>query len=124
MFKDKKYATIKGNYLYPCKETLVQDNNEVKDMIEGKVQNHYVKLYSDILKVNISTNPNSSRRVGNLAEIEWQSENRTINTNNITLSGFYLIRNIRHCIFNGVYQPVLTMISDGVQQSKNDLISW
>lgn len=124
LFTDNKYASIKGNYLYPCKDGLVQDDNELKDMIEGKVQNHYIKLASDIFKVNIVTNPNSTRRVGKLAELEWQSENKTITSQNLQLSGWYLQRSIRHCIFNGLYSPVVTLISDGFQQSQNDLITW
>jgi hypothetical protein len=123
-FKDRKYATIKGNYLYPTKDGLVQDDNELRDMVEGKVQSHYVKLFSDIFKINILTNPNSSRRVGNLAPLEYQSEDKTKVMQNQQLSGDYLIRSIRHACFNGVSQDVCTLVSDGFFKSNNDLITW
>jgi hypothetical protein len=74
--------------------------------------------------MNILTASNSSRRVGNVAEVEYQSTDKTKTEANLQYSGKYLIRNIRHMIFNGGYNHAITLISDGYKKTKNDLIAW
>lgn len=123
-FNDKKYATIKPCLIYPMKDDQVTDDKMFSDLVDGKAKTKYVRLFSDVFKVNILTNPNSSRRAGNLAEIEYQSTDKSVVTKNLMYSGMYLIRNIRHAIFNGIYTQAVTLIADGYKQSKNDLITW
>jgi hypothetical protein len=123
-YNTEKYATIKGCYIYPMKDDQVTDDKMFSDLVDGKAKTRYVRLSADTFKINIITNPNSSRRAGHLAELEYQSTDKSIVTKNKLYSGMYLIRNIRHAIFNGTYTQAVTLIADGFKESKNDLITW
>lgn len=123
-YNNKKYSTIRGCYLFPSKDDLVTDDKMFSDLLDGKIKSRYVRLFSDIFKINITTNPSSSRRAGNLVELEYQSADKSVVTKNKMYSGLYLIRNIRHMIFNGIYNQAVTLIADGYKESKNDLITW
>jgi hypothetical protein len=123
-FDTKKYASVNGEYLYPVKDTLVTDEKEFTDLIDGRVKTRYTRLFCDEMKLTAKTNTNSERRVGNLCQVEYQSEDKTRVEWNKMYTGFYLIRNLRHMIFSGNYKHIITFISDGIKESKNSLIQW
>jgi hypothetical protein len=123
-YNTKKYASVKGTYIYPNKDALITDDKLYTDLVDGKAKTRYVRLFSDIFKINIMTNPCSGRRAGHLVELEYQSANKGTPTKNLHYSGKYLIRNIRHMIFNGVYNQAVTLICDGYKETKRELVSW
>lgn len=125
IYSNKKYSSTHNLFLYPQNDNLVTDENELKYMVDGRAKTKYVRLMSDVFKINIITNSNSSRRVGHLAELEYQSEDKHKEEKNKQYSGNYLIRNIRHMIHNGMYNQVVTLIADGYKEVKIPvLIKW
>lgn len=124
-FAVKKYSTTQSTMLYPQNDNLVTDANEVKYMVDGRAKTKYVRLTADIFSLSLITNSNSSRRVGNLVELEYQSEDKTKPEKNKQYSGNYLIRNIRHMIQNGFYRQAVTLIADGYKEVKIPvLVKW
>ena len=124
-FANRKYSSTHSTFLYPQNDALVTDENEIKYMVDGRAKTKYVRLSADMFKLNILTNANSSRRVGNLAEIEYQSTDKTKAEKNKQYSGNYLIRNIRHMSFNGSYRQAVTLISDGYKETNlSTLVNW
>ena len=123
-YNTAKYASIKGSYIYPSRDALITDDKMYTDLVDGKAKTRYVRLFSDAFKINISTNPNSSRRAGHIVGLDYQSVNKGTPSLNLHYTGMYLIRNIRHIVVQGVYNQMITLICDGYQQSKNKLITW
>jgi hypothetical protein len=123
-FDNEKYTSVSGEYLYPVKDTLVTDEKEFTDLIDGRIKTRYTRLFSDEMKLTAKTNTNSERRVGNLCQVEYQSEDKTRAEWNKMYTGFYLIRNLRHLIYSGNYKHIVTFMSDGLKESKNNLIQW
>jgi hypothetical protein len=123
-YNTPKYASIKKCYLYPSKDDLISDDKMYTDIVDGAQRTRYVRLFSDVFKINISTNPNSSRRAGHLVELVYPSVNKGTPSVNLHYAGMYLIRNIRHVVTHGIYNQYITVVSDGYVQSGNDLIEW
>lgn len=124
MFQDKKYMSIKPCYLHPSTDALVTDDKMYEDMINGKLKARYVNLFADAFKVNVLVNPNSTRRAGNHCLLNYQTQDQPKTGTDKQYTGEYIIRDIRHLIFNGNYRQAITMICDGYKLSKNDLIQW
>lgn len=124
LYTDEKYKTITGTYIFPSEDNLITDEKLFTDMVDGRAKTRAVRLMTDCFKVNILSNPLSSRRVGHTAEIEFQSEDKSSAKYNPHYTGTYLIRNIRHMIFNGVSQQAITFITDGYMTSDAPIVSW
>lgn len=124
LFLDNKYCNIKHSFLYPISENLVSDDNDLKNLIDGKANTRYTKLFSDTIRMTFRANANVSRRSGNICELEYQSAEKTFVTDNKLYSGKYLIRNIRHYLQGSAFLPIITIINDGYQETKLDLVTW
>ena len=123
-YTDEKYTNIKGCYNFPNKDTLVVDNKEFENLIDGKAKTGYSRIYSDVFKINVLTNASSSRRVGKLVDLEFQSEDKSQIAFNKKYSGTYLMKNIRHILIRDTYQQVISLISDGFVETKLDVVKW
>lgn len=123
-YKDEKFNKIKGNYSFPNKDTLVSDDKEFTNLIDGQARTRYNRLYSEVFRINVMLNANSSRRVGKLIDLEYQSENKAEVTVNKKYSGKYLIKNIRHIISGQTYQQAVSLIGDGFKETNMDVIKW
>ena len=123
-YTDKKYTVTKFTSLFPSKDDPVTEDSLVKDMVDGRANTRYTRLFCDIFKISFMTQQNSSRRVGHTCFLEYQSEDKSQAIANKQYTGTYVIRNIRHMIFNGIYKQAVTIMNDGFYESKNDLVSW
>jgi hypothetical protein len=123
-YTDKKYASIKPCYIHPSTDALIADNKIYEDHIMGKLKNRYVMLFADAFKVNLFGNPSSTRRAGNFCLLNYQTQDKPKTGTDKQYTGAYIIRDIRHCIFNGNYKQAITIICDGYKLSKNELVTW
>lgn len=124
VYKDSKYYKIKGNYFFPNKDELVTDKKEFENLIDGKLRTCYSKLYSEVFRINVMLNANSTRRVGKLVDLEFQSSNKSEKGINRKYSGTYLMKNIRHIISGNTYQQAVSLIGDGFKQTSLDVLAW
>ena len=69
-------------------------------------------------------NANSTRRVGKLVDLEFQSSNKSEKGINRKYSGTYLMKNIRHIISGNTYQQAVSLIGDGFKQTSLDVLAW
>lgn len=123
-YLDKKYNSIHSCMLHPSTDDLITDDKMYEDIVDGFMKRRYVDLFADCFKINISMNPSSKRRAGNICTLDYQSQDTPKTKVDKQYSGKYVIRDIRHCIFNGNYMHALTLMSDGFKQSSRDLITW
>jgi hypothetical protein len=123
-YKDKKYASIKACYIHPSTDSLISDDKIYEEHIMGKLKNRYANLFVDAIKANVFANPNSSRRAGMMCLLKYQTQSQPKTGTDKQYTGYYIIRDIRHIMFNGVYKQAVSMICDGYKLSNNNLITW
>jgi hypothetical protein len=119
-----KYKTITGCYLFPSEDNLITDENLVKDLIDGRAKTKYVNLMADCFKFTILTNSLASRRVGHTADVEFQGEDKSTANMNEHYTGKFLIKKIRHMIYKGTSEQLVTFIADGYMKSKASIVGW
>jgi len=105
------------------------NEEQIFNLMEGKLSNEYSFLTSDIFKINIKSLGEMKRRVGWLALLEYPSSDKNKNESdkidNKKFKGEYLIREIKHEIsLSGDYNQYITLISDGYQEFDAELIEW
>jgi hypothetical protein len=125
---DPKYAKYYFSPLFPSTDTsIASDDTKIENMIKGSLYNHYAFLTTDIFKVNIETLGDTKRRVGQLALLEYpsQDEKSTGNDGNKQLKTEYLIREMRH-IFSPYedYKQYITLVIDGYKEHSAEIIKW
>lgn len=121
---DDKYMSIHSNYLHPTTDSLISDDKKYEDLINGYMKFRYVNLFADIFKINLFMNASSTRRVGNICTLNYQSQNSPKNITDKQYTGKYVIRDIRHMIVSGNYHHVITIMCDGFKLSTRDLVKW
>ena len=122
-FLDSKYQKIKGCALHPSTDYLIKDKSH-EDFIKGKLITHYALLSSDIIKVNILSNPLSERRVGNLVSLKYPTQDTPKTDTVKQYSGKYVIKHMKHFIVGSNYRQAITLICDGYKESNSNLIKW
>lgn len=124
------YHNIKYTSLFPnTKESIEGDDSKLQDLLDGKLQNDYSLLSTDVFKLNIVTNGDPDRRVGWLAKLDFPSQNINVTGHNAELNeqykGDYLIRDISHTFsFFQEYRQAICLCADGYKQFPRDAISW
>lgn len=122
-FQDKKYDSIHSCLLHPTTDSLMPLTT-YSDLVNGFMKYRYMLLFSDVFKINMLTNPASNRRIGNLCKLDYQSQDVPKSKTDAQYTGDYVIRDIRHAIFNSGYSQIITIIGDGFKMSTRQLVEW
>lgn len=127
---DKKYST---NLFTPLFSTFADGTVEdkiLKDLLDGYQKTFYSHVFSDTFKINISSNASSSRRAGQIAQVDIPSIREHVKADTKTQNAKYkdqhkhfkgkmLIRDIRHIIVNETYNQIISLVLDGYYDYKN-----
>lgn len=120
----EEWAIKTKTYIYPSKDAAVSDNVEFEDLVNGTLFADYTMFFSDVFKVNILTNGESSRRVGMMTRLDYPSINEAKKDFNLQYQGDYLIRSIRHIISGPDYYQAITLAGDGYFKHDGTLVEW
>jgi hypothetical protein len=124
-YLDKKYWSKEYTTLYPKQAAAVTNEKDFMDLLDGKQYFRYTMLFSDIFKLNISTQGETTRRVGWLAKVDVPSQNEETNKDGYKdYKGDYLIRDIRHTYSQGVYMQFICLASDGFKMFTGNALGW
>ena len=115
----KSYSNV-----YPIKDAPVSNNVEFEDLVNGTLFTDYTMFFSDVFKVNVLANGESSRRVGMMARVDYPSINEAKKDFNLQYQGDYLIRSIRHMLVSGEYMQAITLAGDGYFKHDGALVEW
>jgi hypothetical protein len=122
-FGTDKYVSLGTCFNFPSTDILSTKNMH-EDLYNGKLNTRYANLFTDVFRVNLLSNPTSTRRAGNVVYLNYQTQDYPKNLTDKQYTGQYVIRDIRHLIHNGNYMQAITIMNDGYKISANDLIKW
>lgn len=124
-YDDDAYTSIKFSSVWPNTRERIKEEATLDKLTDARLGAHYAYLWSDLFKVTLVSNPDSSRRAGNLAKISWPSiaDNKT--APNVQFAGEWLIRDIHHAISSSNWDQIITLCGDGYKEIKrSDLMKW
>lgn len=127
---DKKFASVKFCPLFPnTKASIGGDDSKLKDLLDGALQAEYSMLVTDAFKINILTGGDPDRRAGQIASLDFPSQNVNVegHTNEIYKQyvGDYLIRDINHTFsFFSEYKQAICLAADGFKILEREATSW
>jgi len=127
---DIKYHNIAFCSLFPnTKGAITGDDSKLNDLLNGKIQNDYSLLSTDVFKINFLTNGDPDRRCGWLAKLDFPSQNLNVEGQSSEINkqykGDYLIRDISHSFsFHEEYSQAICLCSDGFKEFSRNIISW
>lgn len=102
-------------------------NLVMKTLIDSNRDNRYVKLFSDVVKLNVMVPGATTRSCGQLVKMNYPSINSKADptSRNKILEGNYLIRDIQHILKPDSFTQVMTLVSDGIGQlDRTDVRGW
>ena len=125
-FTDDAYASTLFTTFYPSTDKQVSHENKLKELIDGRMKNHYSMLFSDLIKMNLHVNADTDRRVGELIHLVYDlSDGMDKQQGSKMYTGTYMIRDIRHIISFGNYSQAITICGDGYKEiARDDLVKW
>ncbi len=117
-FNKTEYRSIKQTTLYPQTTYLIENEENVKDMLKGKLFTKYSLLFADFFVINVQLfGEMTDREVGKKIMLLVPSIDEHMKGKpNRKYSGTYIIRNIRHVMASGKYYHFATLISDGYKE--------
>jgi len=97
------------------------------DYVDSIMENNYINIFSDMVKVNGLFPGDTGRRAGLPVKINFPSINtkKDIKARHKYLEGVYIIRNIQHIFTNDGFKQAITFVNDGIGSlERKDLKEW
>jgi hypothetical protein len=125
-YVEDAYSSTHFSTLYPSNDVQVDHENKIKELVEGRMKNHYSLLFSDLIKMNLHVNADTMRRAGELIHLVFDVPDGMDSQHGSKMyTGTYVIRDIRHMISFGNYSQAITVCGDGYKEiSRDDLVKW
>lgn len=126
-FASEDYKSIRFHWgPFPTQNTF-NTKREFTEAIDGFMENNYINIFSDMIKINGLFPGDTGRRAGLPVKINFPSINtkKDVKARHKYLEGVYIIRNIQHVFTNDGFQQAITFVNDGIGTlQRNDLKEW
>lgn len=119
-----QYAYQKQVSVFPQGQNPVS-TSQLNTILSNQVKSRYIKLFADAVKLNVFSNGSTDRKAGQIIEVSVPSLTKMKSVPNKSLSGKYLIKEIKRIFTGNNTKDIISLVNTGYMQNDNPkLISW